>query len=795
MRLTLLIFFFTFTTLHFCKAQDFASLWKAHYSYYNIVDVVSGENKIYAAAENAIFEYDVVNNEINTITTIEGLSGESITTIYYSNAYQYLLIGYETGLMEVYSETDNSVLSVVDILEKQNITPDNKQINHFYEHQGLVYISTNYGVSVYDLEGLEFGDTYFLGNAGQQIEVKQTTVLDNQLYVACLNNNGVKRASLSNSNLIDFMQWETIVTGDYHAVNTLNNKVYAVRSNRVVYEIDATSTNTLLTLPFLPLDAEVAQNNIIYTTNNAVRVYDANFQLVNSYQPITEYNTNFTAATQVNNTMYLGSNKFGVLSILNSETDTYTALRPDGPLENNIFKLNAESGDVWATYGVYSSSSFNPYPITRKGLSIYNEQQWKNIPYDSLLNAAELNEIAINPFNPNQAYVSSFFEGILVLENLEPTILFDNTNSGLESLIVSGSPNYIDIRISALKFDTNGLLWLLTSKADNALKSYDPVSGSWQSYSFSSLIADALNDENGFYDLAIDRNGTKWIGSQRNGLFALNENVNDTPLRSINSSSASVEQYTQFRALAIDNNQRLWIGTNFGLRVLNNPLGFYSDPNPQVDIIVIVEDGVPKELLEGQTITDIKVDGSNNKWIGTSDSGVFYFSSDGQQTIYHFTKDNSPLPSNSINDISLDTNTGEVYIATTKGLLSFNAGGSKPKETLENVYAYPNPVRPEYNILGHNDLNDINKGVKITGLTNRVNLKITDIEGNLVAEAQTNVNQRTSAANYNFAIDGGTAIWNGKNLANNVVRSGVYLIMISDLDTFETKVLKLLIIR
>jgi hypothetical protein len=108
---------------------------------------------------------------------------------------------------------------------------------------------------------------------------------------------------------------------------------------------------------------------------------------------------------------------------------------------------------------------------------------------------------------------------------------------------------------------------------------------------------------------------------------------------------------------------------------------------------------------------------------------------------------------------------------------------------------YPNPVRPEYDILGDNNLNDINRGVKIKGLTENVNIKITDVEGNLVAEAQSRRNLRNSAAGFNMAIDGGIAIWNGRNLANNIVASGVYLILITDLDSFETKVLKLLIIR
>ena len=112
------IFLFVFGLSISCYSQDFSSLWQGHYSYNSIVDVVSGENKIYAAAQNAIFQYDVLTNGLNTITTVEGLSGEQITTIYYSDLYQYLLIGYETGLIEVYSETDESVLAVVDILDK-----------------------------------------------------------------------------------------------------------------------------------------------------------------------------------------------------------------------------------------------------------------------------------------------------------------------------------------------------------------------------------------------------------------------------------------------------------------------------------------------------------------------------------------------------------------------------------------------------------------------------------------------------------------------------------------------------
>lgn len=775
------------------NSQDFSSLWQGHYSYNNIVDVVRGENKIYAAAQNAVFEYDTLTNQLTTITTVEGLSGEQITTIYYSELYQYLLIGYETGLIELYSETEEEVLTVVDILDKQNITPVNKRINHFFENEGLIYISTDYGVSIYDLERLEFGDTYFLGDGGSQITVKQVSILNNEIYVACLDNNGIKKAELANPNLIDFEQWQTVINGNYHTINSINNKLYSVRDNKVVYEINGASINTLFTLPLLPLDAEVTTTNLIYSTVNTIYIYNENLQLVNSFQPTTDFDTNFTSAVTVDDSIFIGTESLGVLRNSLSATEVYTEIKPNGPLFNETFRLNAETNVVWASFGDYSES-FNPSPVRSRGLSYFRNENWQNIPFDSILGARNLNTISVNPFNTNQVFVSSFIDGILELNNFEPTILYDQDNSGLESLFLPGSPDYINVRVGASTFDRNGLLWSVTSLLFKPLKSYNPSSGNWQSYDFSSTIQDAINDELGYFDIDIDSNGTKWIGGYSNGLYAYNETVANNPLRTISTEDQNLP-FPRVTSLAVDNRNQLWIGTFSGLRVLYNTLGFYDDNNPTLSSIIILEDGIAKELLEGQTISDIEVDGSNNKWIGTVDSGVFYFSSDGQKTIYHFTTDNSPLPSNRINDISLDPNNGFVYIATIKGLLSFKAGGSKTQDTLEEAFAYPNPVRPEYNILGFNDLNDINKGVKVSGLTERVNIKITDIEGNLVAEAQSNVNLRSSNSNYNFAIDGGTAVWNGKNFSNNVVRTGVYLILISDLDSFETKVLKVLIVR
>ncbi|MFT5847118.1 MAG: hypothetical protein ACJARX_002458 [Psychroserpens sp.] len=770
-------------------SQELSSLWEGYFSYFGVKDITRGNDKIFAASENAIFSYDVFSNEINKITTIEGLSGELITTISYSEDFGLLAVGYETGLVEIVFD-DGEILSIVDILEKESISPVLKKINHFSESDGLLYISTDFGISVYNLEQLQFGDTYFIGDGGSQVAIGQTAIFNGFIYAAT-GFNGLRKADLENPNLIDFQQWSTIVNGSFIAVQTVGTKLYAITQNNVLNEVVSDNLSPLFTYPSPPQDVRTVNSNLVITLKEDVFVYDENFNQLQTASTNDDFDTDFTSATLSNDNIYIGSTSTGVLKTIPGDSQLYDVILPDGPTSNAAFKIQAGDNELWVTYGEYTLS-FNPNPQRSRGISILRETEWKNIPYDSLLTAKNLVDVAINPFNPSQVFISSFQNGILEMNNDVATVLYNIENSGLESLIIPSNPNFISIRQTASKFDRNGLMWTLTSKADRALKSYDPSTGQWQGYSFSELIANARTGEQGFGDLEVGNGSMKWVSSFENGLIGYNtetEQIGNVFSEEQNMPSAQV------RAIALDSRNQLWIGTRRGLRVLFNTSNFVDDPSPSVNTIVILEDGIPTELLANQFITDIKVDGSDNKWVGTLDSGIFYFSPDGQETIYQFTTSNSPLPSNSIQDISIDPQSGRVYIATSKGLVSFSSGGTKPKETLEEAFIYPNPVRPEYDILGFDDLNNINNGVKVSGLTENVNVKITDIEGNLVAEAQSRVNQRSSRQNYNFAIDGGTGIWNGKNLRGNVVASGVYLFLISDLDSFETKILKLLIVR
>ena len=205
------------------------------------------------------------------------------------------------------------------------------------------------------------------------------------------------------------------------------------------------------------------------------------------------------------------------------------------------------------------------------------------------------------------------------------------------------------------------------------------------------------------------------------------------------------------------------------LRILPSVDRFLSETTLTTNAIIILEDNLAQELFYQQSITDIAVDGSNNKWIAIADAGVFQVSPNGQSVLHKFTKENSPLPSNNINDIEIDGVTGEVFFATDKGLVSFKGTATKANDDLNNVYVFPNPVRPGFS-----------GEVNISGLIDKANVKITDIEGNLVFETTS---------------QGGTVMWDTTAFGKYKVASGVYMIFIASDDGAETKVKKVMIIR
>ena len=786
-----LFFIFCFTVSLLYTQQNKLSIetnssaypgWETYFSYNSIPSMAEGANEIYFASYNSIFSYNIFNSQIEKFDTLNELSGDEISAFYHSENNNLIAIGYSSGFLQIINLNSNSIINIYDILNKPTIPADRKKINHFYQNGEGLLISTGYGISVYDINAFEFGDTYYIGDFASMLNISSTIVDENHIY-ASSSELGILRANLE-SNLIDFNSWQAIYTGNiYELLINENNILFYDDFN--LMSIKNEEIITLLTLQNEIKNVSINDSKIIIISDDNCIIYNNDLsQILNLFESET-YMTIFNDGIIKNNKTYIATEEKGVLVIENSNNG-FSYLKPDGPLENNIFSVETLNNHTWVSFGSYSEY-FNPYPLKYSGVSSYDEnlESWFNITKDSIPNqAVNLNNISINPFDNNNVFISSFHGGLIEMDNFNFTELYDNNNSGLETLLPSDS-EYESIRISDIEFDENGDLWVLNSRVDNPLKSFSLDNNNWNSYDFTEIINDGFQDELGFNDIEIDDYGNKWIASLRSGLIGFNNDSGNIRLRKVFRQDQSDMPSSYVKSIAVDNNNHLWIGTVQGLRVLYNTSNFFDASIVTTQKIVILEDGIPRELLEQQYITDIEVDGANNKWVGTIGSGLFYFSPNGQQTIYHFTKENSPLPSNNINDISVNSVNGKVYFATDRGLVSFNTGSSSSSENFSNAFVYPNPVRPEFNT-------QLEK-IKIKGLTENVNIKITDIAGNLVAEAQSNINSRYR--NFNLEIDGGTAFWNGKNLRNQNVASGVYILMLSDLESYETKTLKLMIIR
>jgi len=736
--------------------------WQGYFSYNNIKDISANSTTVFAASENAVFAKNVVTNVIETTTTIDGLSGQTISSTYYSENFKKRIIGYENGLLIIINETDGSLVKKVDIINKQ--IPNNlKRVNHFMELNGLIYVSCDFGIVQFNLNTLQFGDTYFIGDVGAQINVRQTAYFNGFIYAAT--SNGIRRANSGNSNLIDYNQWLTVNSGDWSSVETLDSELIAINSSGYIHRYNSNVFVGFLQLPQFSTDMRAANNNLLITTPDMVFVYNNQMILIRqiSNTQVLDNQLRFSCSTVVGGVIYIGTNEKGLFSSTLSNQTSFINDKPSGPIRNSIFAISVTPNVLWSVYGDYTST-LNPYPLDSYGVSKLAENGWLNIPYEKVFDAKSMVNIIINPNNEKQVYASSYFSGLLKIENDEPSVLYNEKNSGLETLTFVG-PGYIDVRINGSAFDKSGNLWLTNNMIENGLKVLK-TNGQWESVSMKNVLV--RPEDASYTDLTIDKNGTKWISMSSEGVVGYNENTNT--FKKINSGADSGNlPIANVRAISIDNKNQLWIGTTKGLRVLSNVNSFQSENQLTTRPIIIMEDGLAQELLYEQFITAITVDGSNNKWIGTGDSGVFMVSPNGQETKYHFTINNSPLPSNTINDIKINSKTGEVFIATNKGMISFKGVSTEATENLNSVYIYPNPVRPEYS-----------GTVKISGLIDKANVKITDIEGNLV---------------YETISEGGTIEWDTSAFGRYKVASGVYMVFISSQDGGETKVKKVMIIR
>lgn len=738
------------------------NLWKGYFSFNEITDVCVGNQGVFASTKNAVFTKDLNTNNLTTYTSINDLKPNEITTLFHTST-KHTFIGNQNGQI-IIVKPDGSILNKPDIILEVPVPPNSKRINDFYEYNGKIYVSTQYGITVFDLANLEIDETYYIGASGELLDVLQTTVFNNQIY-AVTRTQGIKKAALSNPFLYDYSQWTVFDGGYWLSLVTFNNQLVGMNSNNTLYKFIGTNPQAFASFGSVGVKLKTSPTHLVAHANYQIHVFNTALVLQSiTYQVpgVTDY---FTGAATLNNKLYIGTSKNGLFESPIPATNQFTLLSPNGPIQDYSFKIKKTTDELWLTHGSYNRTYAPDYK--QEGISVYATQTgWSVIPKETLFNAVSLGTILENAKNKTEKYICSNHSGLLKIVNKTDVTLLNHLNtgtSGLESLTYLPDPTYTSVRPNGLKQDKDGNIWLANAYVNKALKVLKP-GNNWQSYDLTTVIPEVTNERYGNID--IDKNGTKWIATFLNGVIGFNEKYNN---KFIVVGLDNGLPDNDVRCVAVDKKGQLWIGTYKGLRVISNVDRFISENELTATNIVIQEGDLAQELFYQQMIQDIYVDGSNNKWVALADAGVFHVSANGKTTLHRFTKENSPLPSNNVLDIEIDEVSGEVFFATDKGTVSFLGSSTKGSDNLEAVYVYPNPIRPDYT-----------GTVKIAGLMDKVNVKITDIEGNLVFETTS---------------QGGTVEWDTTAFGKYKVASGVYMVFVSASDGAETTVKKIMIVR
>ncbi len=773
-----LFFLFLFLIyLPIFSQTDYSDSWEDFYSYNNVKDFVKVDNVLYALADNAVFTFDESTSEIKKFSSIQGLSGETTSSIHYNTAFKRLVIGYQNGLIEVIDE-NNAITISSDIINFNQSGV--KSINHISEFGTTLYLSTPFAIVEYDIEKLEFGDTFFIGNGSTSLEINKTLISDGKIYA--VTEDGIFTADVTSNLLIDFNSWQQQFTArNFSEITFFNNKIYVTEGSKL-FQLNTGVLTEIKDFSETILGLKSSSTNLSVTLNKSAVILDSANNQVYTFTTTPDFDFTLNTAFIKDNRTYLATKEFGVLKTSLGQINTYEEIHPEGPLSNSVFSIAVNDNNFWVVFGGYDDS-YTPNQ-KEQGFSHFNGENWINTQFNSDFPVMDLNCISIDSNVENRVYMSSFGDtrsvnsvstgGLLVVENDEIKTFYNHLNSPLEDIIYN-DPSRVSIRTSGTSFDILGNLWVSSISFDEELKKLSP-SGQWSSFDLSSLKT--VPGKLGLSEIAISSNNTIWIGTRRNGVYAFNENGSRKRALIATPNLGNLPN-TDVLSLAIDKSNRVWLGTRSGMVVYRNAAGVFDATVLNAQPVIIEENGVGERLLGDQKINTIVIDGADNKWFGTDNGGVVYTNPSGQTTLANFSKQNSPLPSNRILKIKVDKSNGKVYFATDKGIVVYNSKVATFGEVLGDVYAYPNPALKNHETITID-------GRKGTHLPKGTNVKILDVAGNLVYE--TNVVEGQE-------LQGGKVVWNKKNLVGNKVVSGIYIVLLSNDDGSETATAKLAIVN
>ncbi len=752
--------------------------WRHHLPNNTIISLAELPNKIIGANPYGLMIYNKNDNSIERFNKVHGLSDFGVSKIKYISEKELLFIAYKNGNIDL--KQNNKVYNIPDIKRASII--GSKKINKVVIDDNTAYLATGFGIVNLNLSDFSIRDTYYIGPEGSQIYVNDLLHTDDYIYAAT--NGGVYKADTDAPNLADFNYWNRIeelpdAFGNYNYVTSLDNYVF---TNLTV----TNNNNTSDTLYFYDGDqwnvfrpdgedyfhprrqVKEEKGELIVITRSFIDTYNADFELTRHVDNYYDGNPNpHDAIIDEQDYLWIGDNHFGMVKM--TSPNSSKKIRLHGPSSSNSFAITSSRGSIWVAPSQPGIDNLSNYD----GFFRFTDERWHDYNrrrYEEMEGVPDITDISIDPGNPDRSVISTWFDGIFIFDGFDFKSHYNDDNSTLQPR----TPTYDRIWISSTAFDSHNNIWVANARVEKPLSVKTPQ-GDWFSFELGGIAqSDWYTD-----DMIIDDQNQKWIIMRgenfhsRNGIIVFRENSlnnNDYDVKHVTRAQGSGGlPSNEVTAIAKDHNGYIWVATSEGVVVFYSPHNVLTGQPFNAQPIILEEDGFAGLLFGNETVNSITVDGSNKKWFGTSRAGAFLMAPDGRTTIKHFDVDNSPLPSNNVRDIAVEPETGEVFFSTDQGIASYRGYATKAEKQHSNVYAYPNPVKPGYN--GY---------IAVKGLVRNADVKITDINGNLV---------------YETIAEGGQAIWDGRNMRGSKPGSGVYLVFSTDEEGNETVVTKILFLN
>ena len=469
----------------------------------------------------------------------------------------------------------------------------------------------------------------------------------------------------------------------------------------------------------------------------------------------------------------------------NSDYDKYIdvvkTLQPGGPKYNWFYESKFVNGKLYTTGGQFLSGIVGMgHPGT---IQVFDGNNWTLYPQDinntTGFRYVDINCIDVDPTDPTHIAVGGrsglyeFKNGILKAyhykDNSPLRPAWNHTNK-------TEHDNSFTL-VHGIKYDKDGNLWVLNSQAKNINLLQLTKEGKWNKFTKKELYNKNEIGCEGLRCAMIDSRGLLWFinTSWENSAVFCYDIWMDTLYKYdsfINQDGISYNTNALIYDITEDKSGNIWIATNKAIfyfskeDIENFNFNLYQEKIPRNDGTDYAD-----YLLTGLSSRCIKVDGGGRKWVGTEGNGLFLISEDNMTQVHHFTTSNSPLISDNIYDVSINGTTGEVFILTDKGLCSYMSDATTPNEemTTDNVWAYPNPVTPDYT-----------GPITITGLSYDADVKIVSTNGALINQGRSN---------------GGTYTWDGCDSKGRRVASGIYMVVTATSNGEKGTVCKIAVVR